>query len=57
VRSREHFDQALDALHAELNELCRQTATAVGQAMVALYGRDVAHAQQIIVDIDTVSEC
>jgi phosphate transport system protein len=50
MRTREHFDQALDALHAELYELSRQTATAVGQALAALYGRDVGHAQRIIVD-------
>jgi phytoene/squalene synthetase len=50
MRPREHFDQALGTLHAELNELSRQTAAAVGQAMVALYGRDMAHAQRIIAD-------
>jgi len=56
MRSREHFDQALDVLHAELYGLSRLTATAVGQAMVALYGRDVAHAQRIIVDDQLVNQ-
>jgi phosphate transport system protein len=56
MRTREHFDQALDALHAELYELSRQTTTAVGQALVALYGRDVAHAQRIIVDDQLINQ-
>ena len=56
MRSREHFDQALDALHAELHELSRLTTTAIAQAMVALYGRDVAHAQQIIVDDQLINQ-
>jgi len=47
MQSREHFDHALDALHTELSELSRLTTTAIAQAMVALYGRDVAPAQRI----------
>jgi phosphate transport system protein len=56
MRSREHFDQALDALHAELYELSRLTTTAVVQAMVALYGQDVEHAQRIIVDDQLINQ-
>lgn len=56
MQSREHFGHALDALHAELYDLSRQTATAIVQAMVALYGRDLAHAQQIIADDQLINE-
>jgi phosphate transport system protein len=56
MQSREHFDHGLDALQAELHELSRLTATAVAQATVALYGRDVAHAQRIIVDDQLINE-
>jgi phosphate transport system protein len=50
MRSREHFDHALDALNAELRQLGRLAAAAVVQAVEALYARDVAHAQRIILD-------
>ena len=56
MQSREHFDHALDALHAELYELSRLTTTTIAQAMVALYGRDLAHAQQIIVDDQLINQ-
>jgi len=56
MQSREHFDHALNALYAELYELSGLTATTIAQAMVALYGRDVAHAQRIIVDDQLINQ-